>query len=253
MVLDPLGLNRGILTQASQNTLLSITWPFEVVCILMVSLYWHESITKTTVKVNSFLSRLKVPFIVATVIIFILEITSIVLRSIWIDLVISVAIASVIYVLVVGSVAVYFFVIAAKTLQQLHKSPGVGKEGRQRKKLYRVRMIRRGKLENPHSFRAQTRTPGANKVALSIQMTAFVVAGGSFQLLWVISALAMLFLFYHITGFYTAISLCYFGVFGCSFSLIMTFATPQSGIQTGSGKSATSKTKETNNSGTRSG
>jgi hypothetical protein len=114
-----------------------MTWPAEVICTLLVALYWHEAITKTDVKVRSFLHRLRVPFIIISVLCISIEGITLTLRVLHIATFLAVAITSISYFLMITTVTVYFFVIAGKTLRQL-SAHSAGKNAKRKRALRKV-------------------------------------------------------------------------------------------------------------------
>jgi hypothetical protein len=82
--MDPIFLVRAIFSYATTHFLLTITHPAMIASTLLVALYWHEMLHKTSVQVAVGLEKMRIPFIVTVILLFALEIaTSFVLGS-WI-------------------------------------------------------------------------------------------------------------------------------------------------------------------------
>jgi hypothetical protein len=72
---DPVFLTRKIFTFAATQAILTITHPAMIASTLLIALYWHELIRKTSVRVRTGLSnKMKIPFVVIVSVLFILEI-----------------------------------------------------------------------------------------------------------------------------------------------------------------------------------
>jgi hypothetical protein len=74
--MDPVFIIRGIFSYATTNFLLTITHPAMIASTLLVALYWHEMLKKSSVRVAVGLEKMRIPFIIIVIILFGLEIAT---------------------------------------------------------------------------------------------------------------------------------------------------------------------------------
>lgn len=97
---------------------LSISYPAAVAGSLLISLYWHEMIKKTGNRVNMFLDRMRIPFIIITAFMFAFELVTATLRGALYSFAIMLYLDGAMYVIV--SLAVFiFFVVTRYRLQKV--------------------------------------------------------------------------------------------------------------------------------------
>lgn len=89
----------------------SISLPVTICSVLLIALYWHETIQRTSGnKPLPFLKKLKIPFLVFILAVQIWEIIVSTLRGLYISLIVLVFIDGAIYVLTVLSIVIFFIV-----------------------------------------------------------------------------------------------------------------------------------------------
>lgn len=105
-------------TFTTSQVLLTISFPSVLSGCLLISLYWHEMIQRTGNKVYPFLSRLQIPFFIASAVMLVFEVVTSVVRSLHYSFSIIQFIDGAIYI--VASVAVFsFFVVTRTRLQRI--------------------------------------------------------------------------------------------------------------------------------------
>jgi hypothetical protein len=73
-VLDTAWIGRNIISSSASHLQVTSTWPFEFITNFLIALYWQEVIqTKTQVTQLQFVARLKVPFIIVSVILLVVD------------------------------------------------------------------------------------------------------------------------------------------------------------------------------------
>lgn len=99
--------------------LLTISFPFEIVGTLVFAFYWHELLSNKKVVVSTFLTTMRIPIIVVSILLLVMEFTFAGLRAALFDLSILSIISSVAYVIVLVATSIYFVFMGAKVILQL--------------------------------------------------------------------------------------------------------------------------------------
>lgn len=177
IAVDPFG-SRHILSYFQAQMITTLSFPFIVLSMLLVTLYWHELIHKVDNKVNPFLSRLKIPFYVACVILLGFEITASYLRGSHSGMIVVTLITGAIYVIsAIATVVFYFY-----TQYQLNKN---------------FKMLNNTKKRTYQKRQKRTNLDNVNRLVLAsgIMMCVWillVILGSATPLLWVPQAFFVL-------------------------------------------------------------
>jgi hypothetical protein len=117
---DPLQ-SRALLPYAVSQMFFTTSWPFVIVNLLLISFYWHELIKKTSMKINSFLDKLRIPFWCIFAVILALELTASILRGLRYDLQVFLLVMGVCYI-IIGLACVVFYIITGVKLTRALRS-----------------------------------------------------------------------------------------------------------------------------------
>jgi hypothetical protein len=98
----------------------SLPFAFAVSGALLISLYWHEMIQRTNTKINMFLNRMRWPFAILCVLMFGFELATSISRGAGLFSPLLVLIDTIIYVVVVFSLLIFFLVTNIR-IQQIFK------------------------------------------------------------------------------------------------------------------------------------
>lgn len=101
----------------------SITWPVNIITLLLVGMYYQEVLTSNKLHVADNVQRFKIPFIVITILILILEIVSSSIRASRVGtLYVLVYITTAYYAVANLILGIYYTVIGSKVLRYFKKS-----------------------------------------------------------------------------------------------------------------------------------
>lgn len=184
ITVDPFG-SRHIMSYLQAQMLTTLSFPFIVLSMLLVTLYWHELIHKVDNKVNPFLSRLKIPFFVICALLLAFEITSSYLRGSLSGMTVMTYITGAIYVIASLSTVIFYFY----TQHQLNKN---------------FKMLNSSKRKAYRKGKRRTNLDSVNKLVLAggILMCWWiflVIVGAATPLLWVPEAFFFLWFFGYLT------------------------------------------------------
>jgi len=118
----------------------SSTTPFTITSALLITFYWHETMTRCSLELTATLGKTKVPFIVAMVLNFVLlyVVTAIALFFSTIQVIILIY-----YILLAVSVAIFYLVISSKVIKALRRIRESRKlSKRQNRRLDRTQQVR---------------------------------------------------------------------------------------------------------------
>jgi hypothetical protein len=119
--IDPL-LSRQIFPFRFGAFFFTMSWPFLSINLLLLSFYWQELMLKSSVVINTFLKKLKVPFWVIFGLLLAIEVNSNIIRGFGFDPVISVLIVSGFYLLLGAFCVVYYIVTGTKLVLSLNRA-----------------------------------------------------------------------------------------------------------------------------------
>eukprot|EP01130_Rhizamoeba_saxonica_P000247 TRINITY_DN10228_c0_g1_i1.p1 TRINITY_DN10228_c0_g1~~TRINITY_DN10228_c0_g1_i1.p1 ORF type:complete len:449 (-),score=19.70 TRINITY_DN10228_c0_g1_i1:36-1382(-) len=101
----------------------TFTWPVEIITTMLIALYWQELITSSKLKVTSFINTLKIPFIITSVILIIMEFILAYLRYLNEggnhSITVFVILSSILYAIVLLLVSIHFVYFGIKILRML--------------------------------------------------------------------------------------------------------------------------------------
>jgi hypothetical protein len=120
-VVDPLQ-SRAVLPYVVSQMLFTTSWPFVIINLLLVSFYWHELMTKTSMKINSFLSRLRIPFWCIFAVILALEIVASLLRALGLNLNTFRLVMGVCYIVIAVACCVFYAVTGLRLTKLMRKA-----------------------------------------------------------------------------------------------------------------------------------
>jgi hypothetical protein len=123
---DPMFLGRYYNFSVGQ-VLLTISFPFEIVGTLLFAFYWQELLSKKRVVVSNFLTTMRIPIIVISILLLIMEFTFAGLRAALFDISSVSIISSVAYIIVTVSASIYFVYMGVKVVRQLKSGTADGK------------------------------------------------------------------------------------------------------------------------------
>jgi hypothetical protein len=109
---------RGLYGYVAYFFLSSSTTPFTITSALLITFYWHETMTRCSLELTATLGKTRVPFIVAMVLNFVLlyAVTAVALFFSTIQVIILIY-----YVLLAVSVAIFYLVISSKVIKALRR------------------------------------------------------------------------------------------------------------------------------------
>jgi hypothetical protein len=116
-VVDPLQ-SRVVLPYTVSQMFFTTSWPFVIGNLLLISFYWHELMTKTSMRVNRFLSKLRIPFWCIFAVILAMELAASLLRGLGYDLKIFLIVMGVGYI-IIGLACVIFYIYTGRKLTRM--------------------------------------------------------------------------------------------------------------------------------------
>lgn len=198
--------------------------------MLLLAMYWSEILDKSKIHITSFLSRLRVPFILASIFVTGVEICTTIIRAVRIGVRVSVAstIAAVVYIIFMTTISVFFFAFGAKVIRRIQES----------------------------AKSVNISTGSSRQTASLRRITALLVSSGVFNIVFITAFIiaAVDSFFYTPVGFTLSWSLMYVGILGGSLTQVMAvkFRHPNSGGSipaAGTSNAATTSGSSTHNSG----
>jgi hypothetical protein len=123
VAVDPM-MSRRIFPFMLNNLLITPHWPFLIMNLMLVSLYWHELMGKNTVKINRNLKKFKKPFWAVFAVFLALELTQSILRGVSFPITFFLIVIGVFYVLV-GLACIIFYYITGVKLTRTRKDAKV--------------------------------------------------------------------------------------------------------------------------------
>jgi hypothetical protein len=111
---DPLQ-SRTLLPYLAIQLFYTISWPFVIMNLLLISFYWHELMQKSAMTMNTFLAKLRIPFWVLFAVLLALDLTQSLLRGLLFELKTFITIIGVVYI-VFGVLCVIFYIYTGTRL-----------------------------------------------------------------------------------------------------------------------------------------
>lgn len=179
----------------------TISFPLNFISLILLTLYWKEILEKSKIHITSFLTKLRVPFVIAIVFLYTVEITASLVRGIratGLRNEQASATSGVIYTIFLLVVSVFFFVVGGQVIHRLRVSGEL--------------TGLKGVVSDKHSRRS----------ASLWRVTVMLVLTGVFNLIWTSSFILAIFdsFFYTPGGFHLTWTLMYLGVLGGSLAQV---------------------------------
>eukprot|EP01122_Echinamoeba_exundans_P016064 TRINITY_DN8032_c0_g1_i1.p1 TRINITY_DN8032_c0_g1~~TRINITY_DN8032_c0_g1_i1.p1 ORF type:complete len:269 (+),score=14.30 TRINITY_DN8032_c0_g1_i1:1348-2154(+) len=167
--------------------MLTIHFPVNVIGTLLLGMYWREVLDNFNIGGAVFLCRMKVPFIVISAIVVILEVINSSLRAALLPVAVAVYLTNGVYIVVIVVMNAFFFTMAYRIVRRL--------------------------IASSKSLNVQL--PKRRQKALRSTI-AFVVLSGIMDLIFVSGLIqaAVEAWFYSPNGFVTSLTFVYFGIYG---------------------------------------
>lgn len=141
---DPIYMNYTNAFGYQAHMLISIHFPINIITILLLALYWKELLDETRVKVAGFLSKMKIPFFLVSLLVLVVEFVASSLRAAESgSLGIAVYFSGVVYVSTALTVSIFFFVTGLRVIRRLAasaKKSNIHKTSKHKLSLKRVRV-----------------------------------------------------------------------------------------------------------------
>jgi hypothetical protein len=115
---DP-AFTRSIITYTPSSILLTISFPFTFTSIILITFYWYDIISSSSLKIYKFMGKSLKPCIVAIGLIFLAEIATNVTRSIGAGVNVSLLVLGVIYAVFGVAFSIFYWLTAAKVINFL--------------------------------------------------------------------------------------------------------------------------------------
>lgn len=177
----------------------TISFPLNFVSLILLTLYWQEILEKSKIHITSFLTKLRIPFIVASIILYVAEIIASLVRAIRFGIKIEQAstISAAFYIIFLLSLSIFFFVVGGKVI-------------------YRLRISKKLTAMKGAVSQNSRRTSSLWRVTVMLVLT------GVFNLIFISSFVIAVFdaFFYSPGGFHLSWTLMYLGVLGGSLSQV---------------------------------
>lgn len=199
--IDPIyaGLSFGA-TAAHMTT--TISFPLNFISMILLTMYWSEILDASKIRISSlrFLTKLRVPFVLACIILYAAEITATLGRAIRFSIRIPVAstISGVLYIVFTLAASIFFFVYGGRVIHRLLKTSSLTN-------------IRGSSTETSSRTNASLR-----------RLTIMLVVTGLFNLIFITAFVIAVFesFFYTPVGFHLSWTLMYLGILGGSISQV---------------------------------
>jgi hypothetical protein len=189
---------------AAAHMTTTIHFPLNFITILLLALYWNEMLNESRIHVTQFLTKLKIPFIIACILLIGFELFSTLLRALpytgfrvaWAS-----TIAAVLYIVFMLTMSVLFFVFGFKVIRRL-------------KNARETSNMKGGEAKSDASLR---------------RLTYMIVTTGFFNLVFISAFFiaAVDSAFYHPRGFHASWTLMYLGLLGASISQVAAVKWPE--------------------------
>jgi hypothetical protein len=101
--------------------------PFILSATILMTFYWHECISRSSIRVNPFLTKAKVPFFISCAVLFAFMIISTCLRVLTVVTAFN-YVELAYYVIIVLGLAIFFIVTAVKVMKQIRLSQSLSSE-----------------------------------------------------------------------------------------------------------------------------
>jgi hypothetical protein len=192
--LDPIyaGLVFGAFSAHMTTTL---HFPLNFISLMLLTMYWSEVLDASKIRITQFLTKLRVPFIVACIILYAAEIFAALVRAIRFGIRIGVAstISAVLYIIFMLTASIFFFIYGGRVIRRLYDS---------------------GSLTNIKGAQNQN----MKRDATLQRLTFMLVATGIFNIVFISAFVIAVFesYFYTPVGFHLSWTLMYIGVLGGS-------------------------------------
>jgi hypothetical protein len=118
---DPLQ-SRTIYPFILSQMLFTLSWPFSVVSVLLISFYWHELFAKVNVTINAYLDRLKIVFWVIFGVLLGLECALAITRGVGFGANVFIIVSGVMYIVVVIGTVIFFAITGIRLFKALKKT-----------------------------------------------------------------------------------------------------------------------------------
>jgi hypothetical protein len=104
--------------------LFSITWPFALINTCLIAMYWHQLVSKAKIDVASYMTKMRIPFIIVASLILILEIVTVSVRASHLGGFLSTitTINGALYAISLLALCIFFCVVGGKVIHQLNRS-----------------------------------------------------------------------------------------------------------------------------------
>lgn len=120
----------------------TISMPSLFIATLLVALYWKESMDQTRVVVNKFLGKMRIPFILLSVVMILVELINSLLRAIRIGILgVMSTLTAVLYIVILLTLSFIFFIVGVKVLNKLRQSDAMSNISRRSASKSRLRRL----------------------------------------------------------------------------------------------------------------
>lgn len=241
---DPIYMNYAGSTLGYQaHMLISIHFPVNIITILLLALYWKELLDKTRVHIAGFLSNMKIPFFIVSLIVVTAEFVASALRAAESgSLGAAVYAIGVIYVTTALTVSVFFFITGIRVIRRLEYSAKLSNVHQTHKHKTSLKRVR-----NPL---ACCKSAYFVDLVFYIQTTAYVITSGIFCLIFIAGLAQALFSdhFYSPVGFIATWTTNYFGIYGGAFVQVLAVRFPSEDSGSATSPRSRTATASTNSS-----
>jgi len=122
MIGDPLSLRR-IYPYRLSTILWTLPYPFIIISSLLMSMYWMEAMSKSSLEILNFLAKLRIPFYTLSAVIGAMEIVSDVIRVAAFEASrIANIVSGVFYLFIVTALSIFYMITCVKLLKKMKES-----------------------------------------------------------------------------------------------------------------------------------
>jgi hypothetical protein len=114
-----------------------LSLPFAISSYMLLSLYWHEMMTSSTVVVHPFITKMRIPFFAIAGFLLAIQLLRILLRS-WTNIESLPFLTAVIYAAVVLALIIFYIITGTKLLIRLRQSKSLGRHVKLRKTTIKI-------------------------------------------------------------------------------------------------------------------
>jgi hypothetical protein len=125
LAVDPM-LSNNLYPEPVSVAFGELSFPFALASFMLFTLYWHEMMTKSSVVVHPFITKMRIPFFILSFALLALQIIRILLRS-FTTLTQLPLVTAIAYLLVIVGMAVFYTVTGVKLLKRLNRSKNLGR------------------------------------------------------------------------------------------------------------------------------